>query len=120
MNVLKGEAVATKATPYGSVGQLFSGEGIEAVWVAKQDEEIDPGWFSQGSVDLILVVQGEFQIEFEDQDFPARRLATGDFMVLPSNTRCRAYRWPRDRREAGIFVAVYPKSDRAPAGESHT
>ncbi len=109
-NVLRGEAQGITRSQYGSVGQLFTGEGLEAVWVAKQDETIDPGWFSQGQVDLILVVQGELRFEFERTDLSARVLAPGDFMVLPANTRCRAYRWPRERPGASVFVAVYPKA----------
>lgn len=109
-NVLRGEALEVTRSPYGSVGHLFRGEGVEAVWVAKQDEEVDPGWFSQDRVDLVLVVQGELRIEFEAKDLPARLLGPGDFMILPAGTRCRAYRWPRSRREASIFIAVYPST----------
>ena len=108
-NVLRGEALAVTPTAYGKVGQLFAGEGLEAVWVAKQDEDIDPGWFSQDQVDLILVIQGQLRFEFDRPDVAARVLGPGDFMILPANTRCRAYRWPRDRREGTVFVAVYPR-----------
>lgn len=116
-NVLRGEAERVSETPYGAVGQLFTGEGVEAVWVAKRAEEVDPGWFSQGSVDLILVLQGELRFEFERADLKPRVLGPGDFMTLPANTRCRAYRWPRDRKEASLFVAVYPTV--GPVGLTH-
>jgi len=115
-NVLRGEAQDIHQSPYGSVGHLFTGGGVEAVWVAKHGEPIDPGWFSQNHVDLILVVQGELRFEFERADLPARVLGPGDFMILPGNTRCRAYRWPRERSEATIFVAVYPREDRSANG----
>jgi hypothetical protein len=36
------------------------------------------------------------------------RAEAGDLLVLPANTRCRAYRWPRDSRTAAVFLAVYP------------
>ncbi|HET7089860.1 MAG TPA: hypothetical protein VFL17_14580 [Anaerolineae bacterium] len=106
--ILCGDAVETRHTPYGSVGTVFSGEGIEAVWVSKQDEAIEPGWFSQSTVDLILVVQGQLHVEFERPDLAPRVLEPGNLLVLPANTRCRAYRWPRDRKEATVFLAVYP------------
>ena len=109
-SVLRDEAVEVRHTPYGSVGKIFSGGGVEAVWVKKQDEDIDPGWFSQPQVDLILVVQGRLRVEFEQTHFPARTLGPGDVLVLPPRTRCRAYRWPRDAAGASVFVAVYPTS----------
>jgi hypothetical protein len=107
-NVLRGQALEVSHSPYGSVGELFAGEGVEVVWVAKQGEDVDPGWFSQARVDLILVVQGQLRLEFERTELSDQVLGLGDFIVLPANTRCRAYRWPRDQREASIFVAVYP------------
>ena len=112
-NVLRGEALEVNATLYGSVGQLFAGKGLEAVWISKENEQIDPGWFSQDGVDLILVVKGELRFEFGRADLPPRVLGEGDFLILPPNTRCRAYRWPRNRCEASVFVAVYPSGLRA-------
>ena len=107
-HILKCEAREIRQSAYGSVGELFSGEGIEAVWVNKQAEEIDPGWFSQSTVDLIIVMQGKLRFEFEREDIPALELEAGDMLVLPANTHCRAYRWPRDAETAAVFVAVYP------------
>lgn len=112
-NVLRGEALQVTPTPYGSLGRLFTGEGVEAVWVSKKDDEIEPGWFSQDGVDLILVVPGELRFEFERGDIPPQVLGQGDFLILPANTRCRAYSWPRDRSDTSIFVAVYPSGARS-------
>jgi hypothetical protein len=109
-HILNKDALEVRDTPFGSVGKIFSGEGIEAVWVRKQNEDIDPDWFSQPTVDLILVVQGKLRVEFENPDLSPCVLEPGDLLVLPANTRCRAYRWPRDAREATVFVAVYPVS----------
>jgi quercetin dioxygenase-like cupin family protein len=108
-NVLRGEALKVSPSAYGSVGELFAGEGLEVVWVAKEGEDVDPEWFSQDRVDLILVMQGQLRLEFERSDLSARVLGPGDCIVLPANTRCRAYRWPRERREASVFVAVSPR-----------
>jgi len=106
--VTHGEAIAITQTPYGSVGQLYRGEGIEAVWVSKQNESIDPDWFSQSSVDLIIVLQGKLRVEFESDDQPDVMLEPGDVLILQAQTRCRAYRWPRDIQTPTIFLAVYP------------
>jgi hypothetical protein len=107
-HILEGEAEEVSSSPYGSVGRLFSGEGIEAVWVAKKDEEIDPGWFSQARVDLVAMLQGSLRLEFERPDLEPLVLGTGDLLLLPGGTRCRAYRWPRDAAIATVFLAVYP------------
>jgi hypothetical protein len=106
--LLDGEALEVRYSPTGNVGTIFSGEGIEAVWVCKQGEDIDPEWYSQRTVDLLVVMQGQLRVEFERQDLGPLILNPGDLLVLPASTRCRAYRWPRERREAAIFLAVYP------------
>ncbi len=92
----------------GQASTVFSGQGIEMVWVSKLAEPIDENWFSSEEVDLILVVQGELKFEFESPSQPDRVLSAGEVLVLPAGERCRAYRWPRDAREATIFVAAYP------------
>jgi uncharacterized protein YjlB len=107
-NVLRGEASQVRSTPFGDVGTVFSGRGIELVWVSKQAEPIDADWFSSDEADLILVVQGQLKFEFESPGLPDRVLNVGDVLVLPAGVRCRAYRWPRHAREATVFVAAYP------------
>jgi hypothetical protein len=107
-NVLNGEAVQTRSTAFGVVGTLFSDEGIELVWVSKGDEDVDPDWFCSDEVDLIVVARGGLKFEFESADLSDRVLGAGDVLVLPSSTRCRAYRWPRECKEPTIFLAAYP------------
>jgi hypothetical protein len=107
---LRGEAIETTTSSYGSVGRLFTGEGLELVWVRKENEEVDPGWFSQSVVDLIVVIQGGLRCEFDDPRSKTTDLRAGDVLVLPANRRCRAYRWPREQREATIFIAAYPQT----------
>ncbi len=107
-HILNDEALEIKQSIFGNVGQVFSGEGVEVVWVNKQDEEIDPGWFSQPMVDLLVVLQGKIRIEFERDDLPPLVLNAGDLIVLPANMRCRAYRWPRQAEQATVFLAMYP------------
>jgi len=106
-HIQREEALEIHHSSIGTVGKLFSGEGIEAVWVKKQSEEIDPDWFSQPMVDPILVAQGKLMMEFERTDLMPCMLAPGDLVLLPPETRCRAYRWPREVKEATVFLAVY-------------
>jgi len=119
-HILQEDATEIRSSPFGSVGHLFRGQGIEAVWVKKQGEEMDPDWFSQPMVDLIVVVQGQLKVEFERSGLAPHVLQPGDLMVLPPDTRCRAYRWPRDATEAAVFLAVYPVGGQGnrQAGES--
>ena len=109
--LLQGEALDIHHSPTGRVGRVFRGEGLEAVWVAKQQEVIDSAWFSQPTVDLLIILQGQLWVEFEQELQSPVVLEPGDLLALPPNTRCRAYRWPRDRQEATIFLAVYPVRD---------
>ena len=113
-NVLRGEASQVRSTPFGDVGTVFSGRGIEMVWVSKLAEPIDENWFSSDEVDLILVIQGRLKFEFASSGQPDRVLTAGEVLVLPAGARCRAYRWPRDAREATVFVAVYPPGRNGP------
>lgn len=106
-SILRGEAEEVVETPYGAVGKVFTGEGLEAVWVSKQAEAIDAAWFSQPSTDLLVVVQGALRVEFADPRFEHRVLGPGDLLVLPPGVQCRAYRWPRDAAEPTTFLAVY-------------
>lgn len=105
--VLEREALQVRATPYGSVGTLLTGPGLEVVWVAKQAEDVDPGWFSQSTTDVLFVVQGQLRVEFADAVPDDMVMAPGDLLVLPPGTRCRAYRWPRDAAQATVFLAAY-------------
>ncbi|HLJ68928.1 MAG TPA: hypothetical protein VKX16_16365 [Chloroflexota bacterium] len=109
-DILDGQASDTRDTPYGVVGMVHSDEGIEAVWVRKQDEAVDPEWFSQQMVDLILLLQGQLRVEFVDPKLPDLTMQPGQVLVLPAGIECRAYRWPRDAVQPTIFFAAYPKS----------
>lgn len=104
----QGEALDVWHSPTGDVGRVFRGAGIEAVWVSKQNEAIDPAWFSQRSVDLIVVICGQLCAEFAEEGRDRVVLDPGDLLVLPANTRCRGFRWPRERQDATVFLAIYP------------
>ena len=96
---------------------MFSGQGIEMVWVSKLAEPIDENWLSLDEIDLILVVQGQLKFEFESPSQPDRVLSAGEVLVLPAGQRCRAYRWPRDAGEATVVVAAYPTGQNSLAAE---
>jgi uncharacterized protein YjlB len=106
--ILRGDAVAVEDSPFGAVGAVFSGSGIEVVWVSKGDEEIDPGWFVSEYTDVLVVLQGQLKVEFESPAYEDRVLDPGDALVLPAGCRCRAYRWPRTAEQATVFLAAYP------------
>ena len=97
------EDLETRSVPFGDVGTLFSGDGIECVWVRKLDEEIGPDWFQADVADLIVVLQGRLNVEFESDSHDDRVVGPGNVLVLPAGVRCRAYRWPRDASEATIL-----------------
>jgi hypothetical protein len=121
LRALEGQAVgAARATPYGSVGTILNCDSTEVVWVCKQDEDIDPGWFSQPDTDVLCVVAGQLRVEFKAEPGTAMTLRPGDVLVLPPDTACRAYRWPRDSKQAAVFLAVTARSGsagRAAGGE---
>ncbi len=112
-DVLRGGAAELRPGPFGDVGTMFSGHGIEVVWVSKVGESVDENWFWSHEEDVILVVQGQLKVEFESPDQPDRVLGVGEALVLPPRMRCRAYRWPRDASQATIFVAAYPAGRKA-------
>src|SRR5262249_7279060 len=100
-------------TPYGSVGTILERDSTEVVWVCKQDEDIDPGWFSQPDTDVLCVVAGQLRVESKAEPSAALTLQPGDVLVLPPDTACRAYRFPRDSKQATMFLAVTARSRRA-------
>ena len=107
--IKQGQAKTVRQSPYGSVGTLFQGEGVEVVWVRKQQEAMDPGWFCQDGVDVLVVLEGQLRVEYADPDFPPVLLQPGDALLLPAQTACRAYRWPRETEQATVFLAVSPQ-----------
>lgn len=107
-DVLRGGAAELRPGPFGDVGTMFSGHGIEVVWVSKLGESVDDNWFWSHEADVILVVQGQLKVEFEALDQRDRILKVGEALVLPPRMRCRAYRWPRDACEAHNLRCCLP------------
>jgi hypothetical protein len=116
LRVLDREGYGVRVTPYGSVGAVLDSESTEVVWVAKQDEAIDPDWFCQPDTDVLCVLQGQLRVEFADEAEPDMTLSPGDVLVLPPNTACRAYSWPRGPAQRTMFLAVTAREGTRPPG----
>lgn len=99
-----------RSTPYGSVWDVFSAHGLEAALVVKDAEEIDPGWFSQEVVDLLVLLRGRLRVEFDGGAPPPLTMKPGQLLVLEPGVRCRAYRWPRSSPRPAVFLAVSPRA----------
>ena len=68
--------------------------------------ELVGGWRTKTTWDMLdLAAAGNAGRAILELD---RLLSAGEVLVLPAGQRCRAYRRPRDRREATAFVAAYP------------
>lgn len=103
MNVDALDAIESRETPYGSVGVVHDGADLQAWWIRKDGEAIDPEWSTAEREDLLYVIGGTLRLELEGE--PPRDLRRGDCFVIPSGRRFRGYRWPRDG-EPCLFLAV--------------
>ena len=106
MNLTRCEALEVRETPYGSVGLVHEGTKLQAWWIRKEGDAIDPEWSEMESDDLLYVMAGMLRLELEGE--PPRDLSAGDCFVIPAGRRFRGYRWPRDG-EACLFLAVTAK-----------
>jgi mannose-6-phosphate isomerase-like protein (cupin superfamily) len=111
LDVIARQALSHEDSPYGSVGVLHAGPDLEAWWIWKDGEEVEPGLSVMDRDDLLYVVHGSLRLELEGSD-PAV-LRAGELVVIPAGTPFRGYRWPRDG-EPCLFLAV------APAGATFT
>jgi mannose-6-phosphate isomerase-like protein (cupin superfamily) len=104
--------MALRHTPYGSVEEVHAGDDLEAWWIFKDDEEIEPAPAVMDRDDLLYVAEGSLRIELEGRE--PFVLHAGELFVIPAGTRFRGYRWPREGNEPCRFLAV------APAGATFT
>jgi mannose-6-phosphate isomerase-like protein (cupin superfamily) len=88
---------------YGSVGVVHDGPDLQAWWIWKDGEEIDPQWSELPREDLLYVIEGTLRLELEGED--PRDLTAGECFVIPAGRRFRGYRWPRDGQPC-LFLAV--------------
>lgn len=104
--------MTVQETPYGSVENLHAGADLEAWWVLKEGEEIEPSSAVMDRDDLLYVAEGSLRLELEGRE--PFVLHAGELFVIPAGTPFRGYRWPREGGERCRFLAV------APAGTSFT
>lgn len=90
-------------SPYGAVGVLHAGADLQAWWIWKDEEEIEPTLSMMDSEDLLYVVRGSLRLEHEGHE-PVL-LHAGEVFVIPAGRRFRGYRWPRDGGPC-LFLAV--------------
>ncbi len=96
-------------TPFGSVEAVHVGTDLEAWWILKDEEQIEPGPAVMDRDDLLYVTEGALRLELEGREPVV--LEAGDVFVIPAGMHFRGYRWPRDSGPCR-FLAV------APAGAS--
>jgi mannose-6-phosphate isomerase-like protein (cupin superfamily) len=111
LDVIARQALSQENSPFGAVGVLHSGSDLEAWWIWKEDEQVQPTLSVMDRDDLLYVVSGSLRLELEGHE-PAI-LRAGELFVIPAGTPFRGYGWPRDG-EPCLFLAV------APAGATFT
>ena len=108
LNVIAREAAEVHESPYGSVGVLHEGPDLNAWWIWKDREEIEPDWSTLTREDFLYVVQGSLRLEFRDDPGGTLTIEAGESFVIPAGLAFRGYRWPRDSDDPCLFVAVSP------------
>lgn len=96
--------MAPTLTRYGSVENVHAGADLEAWWILKEDEAIEPGPAMMDRDDLIYVAEGSLRLELEGRE--PLVLRAGELFVIPAGTLFRGYRWPREGGERCRFLAV--------------
>lgn len=111
INVNERQALSERDSPYGAIGVVHSGADLDAWWIWKDDEEVEPTFAVTDREDLLYVIQGSLRLELEGGE--SHVIGAGEAYVIPAGRPFRGYRWPRDG-EPCLFLAV------APAGASFT
>lgn len=103
------EAAAVEISPYGSVGVVHSGSDLEAWWIWKDDEEVEPTLAVVDREDLLYIIKGSLRLELDGGE--SHVLQSGEAFVIPAGVPFRGYRWPRDG-DPCLFLAVAPAEAR--------
>ena len=105
------QALAEDESPYGVVGVVHSGADLDAWWIWKDGEDVEPTLAVMDREDLLYVIRGSLRLELEGGE--SHVLGPGSAYVIPAGRTFRGYRWPRDG-DPCLFLAV------APAGANFT
>jgi mannose-6-phosphate isomerase-like protein (cupin superfamily) len=109
VNLLSGEGLAWRETPYGRGAMVASQPGFEIVWIYKDQEPVDPSLITMEVDDVIVILQGGLKLELRAEDPQDVILGPGDAFTIPAGIPFRGYRYPRDQIEPTVFIAVYGK-----------
>lgn len=100
------EALKRRETLYSPVGVVHDGAALQAWWIWKDDESIDPEWNASEGDDLLYVIEGTLRLELDGE--PPGDLTRGECFIVPAGCRrFRGYRWPPDGAPC-LFLAVTP------------
>jgi mannose-6-phosphate isomerase-like protein (cupin superfamily) len=105
MDVLARDALSVESSPFGSVGVVHAGADLDAWWIWKDDEDVEPTRAVLDREDLLYIVRGSLKLELDGQE--SRIIGPGQLLVIPAGTPFRGYRWPRDG-EPCLFLAIAP------------
>jgi mannose-6-phosphate isomerase-like protein (cupin superfamily) len=105
VDLISRQALAIEESPWGAVGTIHSGADLEAWWICKDDEEVEPTLAVMDHDDLLYVIQGALRLELEGRE--SHVISAGQLYVIPAGVPFRGYRWPRDG-EPCLFLAVAP------------
>ena len=111
LDVTARAALSVEESPYGTVGVVHAGSELDAWWIWKDGEAVEPTFAILDHDDLLYVVRGSLRLELEGSKPSVLR--AGELFVIPAGTPFRGARWPRDG-EPCQFLAV------APAGSTFT
>lgn len=109
VDVVSRQALTTLESPFGVVGTIHSGRDLDAWWIWKDEDEVEPTRAVMDRDDLLYVICGTLRLELEGYD--DQLLHAGELFVIPAGTAFRGYRWPRDG-EPCLFLAVAPAGAR--------
>lgn len=101
---VKEERDASRGVIY-RVAELENTNGLMVEWVMKRHWNVEPGWYTVESDDLVIVTLGALRLDFRDSDRPSVVLQMGDCILLPSGTVCRGTAVPTTG-EPCAFVSV--------------
>jgi mannose-6-phosphate isomerase-like protein (cupin superfamily) len=108
LEVVARQALPQADSPYGTVGVLHAGSDLNAWWIWKDGEEIEPTFSVMDRDDLLYVVQGALRLHIEGRE--SFVLRAGELFVIPAGTPFRGHRWPVEGGEPCLFLAVAPAS----------